>query len=228
LAEGLRKALDWALVKAPRSAKGVLYHMDDSCQFWVDSMFMLPPSLLAAGHPEEASRQADGYIERLYDTDKHMFSHMWDEGNGKFLRADFWGTGNGWAVSGLARLIDGLPAGMNDARERYIGIVRQTVEACLAHKRPDDLFHDVIDDPNTFMEVNFPQMLVYTIKKGVRSGWLPASLTAEADKIRRAVHKQVSPYGFVQNVCGAPTFDKPGLAPEGQAFFILMESAYTE
>jgi hypothetical protein len=29
----------------------------------------------------------------------------------------------------------------------------------------------------------------------------------------------------VQDVCGLPFFDKPGVAAEGQAFFILMETA---
>ena len=36
---------------------------------------------------------------------------------------------------------------------------------------------------------------------------------------------QVDRFGFVRNVCGAPTFDRPGVAPEGQAFFIMMEAA---
>jgi len=29
----------------------------------------------------------------------------------------------------------------------------------------------------------------------------------------------------VQGVCAAPNFDRPGIAAEGQAFFLLMESA---
>jgi unsaturated rhamnogalacturonyl hydrolase len=31
--------------------------------------------------------------------------------------------------------------------------------------------------------------------------------------------------GFVQGVAGAPSFNKPGISAEGQAFFILMEAA---
>ena len=31
--------------------------------------------------------------------------------------------------------------------------------------------------------------------------------------------------GYVRDVCGSPTFEKPGTATEGQAFFILMEAA---
>jgi hypothetical protein len=35
----------------------------------------------------------------------------------------------------------------------------------------------------------------------------------------------VDQYGFVQGVCGAPTFDHAGVAAEGQAFFLMMEAA---
>jgi hypothetical protein len=31
--------------------------------------------------------------------------------------------------------------------------------------------------------------------------------------------------GFVQGVCGAPGFNKPGISAEGQAFFLMMEAA---
>ncbi len=36
---------------------------------------------------------------------------------------------------------------------------------------------------------------------------------------------EVDDYGLVRNVCGMPSFDHPGVAPEGQAFYILMEAA---
>jgi len=32
-------------------------------------------------------------------------------------------------------------------RERLAGYVRETIDGCLAHQRPDGLFHDVLDDP---------------------------------------------------------------------------------
>jgi len=59
----------------------------------------------------------------------------------------------------------------------------------------------------------------------VKEGWLEASLLPHADKARAAALNEVDAFGLVRNVCGAPTFDKPGVAPEGQAFHILMEAA---
>ena len=46
--------------------------------------------------------------------------------------------------------------------------------------------------------------------------------------MRMAVHTKVDKFGLVQGVCGAPNFDRPGTATEGQAFFLLMEAAYRE
>ena len=86
-------------------------------------------------------------------------------------------------------------------------------------------FHDVIDDPATFREVNFAQMLAYTIYRGVQGGWLDAALLPFAEKAHAAALAEVDAYGLVRNVCGAPHFDKAGVAPEGQAFHILMEAA---
>ena len=43
--------------------------------------------------------------------------------------------------------------------------------------------------------------------------------------MRQAARKKVDQYGLVQGVCGSPEFDHAGTAPEGQAFFILMEAA---
>jgi hypothetical protein len=31
--------------------------------------------------------------------------------------------------------------------------------------------------------------------------------------------------GYVHDVCGVPSFDRPYFAPEGQAFYLLMETA---
>jgi len=46
-----------------------------------------------------------------------------------------------------------------------------------------------------------------------------------ADDMREAVYEKTDGQGLVQGVCGSPGFEHPGTAPEGQAFFILMEAA---
>jgi unsaturated rhamnogalacturonyl hydrolase len=34
----------------------------------------------------------------------------------------------------------------------------------------------------------------------------------------------VDRFGLVQGVCGSPRFDKPGVAAEGQSFYLLLDA----
>ena len=93
--------------------------------------------------------------------------------------------------------------------------------------RPDGLFYDVLDDETAFVETNFSQMAAYTIYRGLKDGWLEKDWEAAAKRMRDAANGKMNDYGFICGVCGAPTFDKPGISPEGQAFYLLMEHAAT-
>lgn len=219
------RLLHWALVDAPRNPGGIVYHLLDAPQFWVDSFYMLPPFLARAGFFSEAMRQIDGYWNALFDPAGGLLSHQWDDGRKQFLRKAAWGVGNGWAAAGMARVIALLPPGMDDARKKLIARTNGLIRRVLSLQRPDGMFHDVLDDPSTFPEINCGQMIAYTIYRGVQEGWLECDLIPAAERIRSIAESQADRFGFVQNVCGAPTFDRPGMAPEGQAFFILMEAA---
>ena len=218
------KLLHWALVDAPRSTDGLVYHFDHSQLIWVDSLYMLPPFLARAGEYDEALRQLDGYWARLFTPANGLLAHQWSDAEHRFIREDGWAVGNGWALAGMARVIALLPE-KHPGRARLISRVKQIITAALPYQMADGAFHDVLDDPATFREVNFAQMLAYTIYRGVAEGYLDESLVLYAEKSRAAALAEVDPYGLVRNVCGAPHFDKPGVAPEGQAFHILMEAA---
>ena len=219
------RLLRWATEGAPRSPEGIVYHLMDAPQFWVDSIYMLPPFLARAGLYAEALRQLDGYWDALYDPEKGLLSHQWDDREKRFIRRDAWGVGNGWAAAGMARAIALLPRELAEARKKLIRRADGLIRRALAYQRPDGTFHDVLDDPATFPEINCGQMLAYAIFRGAKEGWLDAGLLPAAEGIRRAARARVDRFGFVREVCGAPRFDAPGVAPEGQAFFILMEAA---
>ena len=216
--------LKWALEKAPRSDKGIVYHFTDKAVFWVDSMYMLPPFLAVAGHYDESLLQIKGYLEKLFDEEKSLMYHQWNEENQCFDRKLFWGTGNGWAIAGLARVIDLLPESYSTKREELIHLTLRIIEAIAQYVRADGLTHDILDDKSTFVDTCFPQMLSYTIYRGIRKGWIPGSWKELADHCRQGVNKKVDEYGLVQDACGAPHFDSPGVSPESQAFYLLMEA----
>jgi unsaturated rhamnogalacturonyl hydrolase len=219
------RMLDYLLHRAPHAADGTLYHVTDRPQVWIDSMYMAPPFLAEAEHPREAMKQIEGWRRRLWNPASQLYSHIWDEEKQVFARASFWGVGNGWAAAGMTRLIRLLPPEMKDEKRRLAQYVREVLDGCLAYQRPDGLFHDVVDDPTTFVETNLAQMLAYSIYRGIQEGWLDSTYRAAADRMRAAARMKVDAFGLVQGVCGAPDFSHPGTAAEGQAFFLLMEAA---
>lgn len=219
------RMLEFLLDKAPRTRKGLLFHNHIENRIWVDAFYMAPPFLAVAGRPDEAVKQLEGYRETLRDPATGAYYHIWDEDRQRFERKLLWGVGNGWAAAGMTRVIRALPDAMRSERERIAGHVRDLLDACLRLQRTDGLFHDVLDDPGTFVETNAAQMLAYAIYRGVKGGWLSPAYVRHAERMRAAAHAKVDRYGLVQGVCGAPNFDRPGTATEGQAFFLLMEAA---
>ncbi len=223
--EAVAGLLDWIRYKAPRSAGGVLYHVFDAPEMWSDGFNGAPPFLAAMGFYDEALAQIEGFRQRLWNPEKKLLAHIWDDGKRQFKDANFWGGGNGWAVAGLARVIRSLPPARSKDRERLAAFARDIVDGCLRYQRSDGLFHDVIDQPTTFVETNLAQMLTYAVHEGVAGGWLPASYGPHADRMRSAARNKMDAYGYVQGACSAPNFDRPGTSTEAQAFCILMEAA---
>ncbi len=224
-ADGL---LDYLLHIAPRTEDGTFCHLSDSIQLWDDSIYMVAPFLALAGQPDEALRQIEGYRAALWDPAARLFAHIWDAGERQWVDPGFWGVGNGWAAAGMTRVIKAMPAEMRAPRERLIGYAMEVIDGCLAHLRPDGLFHNMVDQPGTFVETNLSQMMAYSIYRGIQAGWLGTAYRSAADRMRHAAHGRLDEDGLVQGVCGSPDFAHPGVATEGQAFFLLMEAAYRD
>jgi unsaturated rhamnogalacturonyl hydrolase len=217
--------LEWILHKAPRAPDGTLYHVFDHLQVWSDGFNGAPPFLAATGHCEEALRQIEGFRKRLWDPQKKLLAHIWDDSPNAKNTKEFWGGGNGWAAAGLARVIRSLNPDRQDDRRSLAAFAKDIIDGCLAYQRPDGLFHDVIDQPDTFVETNLAQMLAFAIYTGICDQWLPAQYRAHADRMRDATRNKMDRYGYVQGACGAPNFDRPGTSTEAQAFAMMMEAA---
>ncbi|GGG54050.1 glycoside hydrolase family 88 protein [Paenibacillus radicis (ex Gao et al. 2016)] len=226
--KGAASMLDWLLHHAPKTEEGILRHVIDKPQVWIDSFYMAPPFLAISGHFDEAVKQIDGYRKLLWNPEAKLFAHIYDDEAQSFIREAHWGVGNGWAAAGMIRVIASLPDSLPEERGRIANYLQQSIDGSLAHLREDGLFHDVMDDPSTFVETNAAQMVSYSIYRGVLLGVLDKDYIQFADRMRAAVHARVDENGLVQGSCAAPFFDRPGTAPESQAFFLLMESAASQ
>ncbi|HEY5586978.1 MAG TPA: glycoside hydrolase family 88 protein [Ruminiclostridium sp.] len=230
--EELQKAADklyfYMKNRAPKTIDGILYHFNIKNEVWVDAYYMACPFFAAYGDFEEAMKQLKGFRKYLFDENKQLHSHIWDDDINDFQRKAFWGVGNGWAAAGVTRIIKMLPEDRAEDKAYCIDFVKKIIDGVLVYQREDGLFHDVLDDSLSFVETNVGQQIAYSIYRGVAAGYIDKSYLKHADKIREAAYEMVDKDGFVMGVCAAPTFDYSGMAPEGQAFFILMEAAARE
>ncbi|HEX8346833.1 MAG TPA: glycoside hydrolase family 88 protein [Actinoplanes sp.] len=228
-AEAAGRQLEWFTDHAPRAADGTLFHMMDGHpnqhEAWADTVYMAAPFLAVAGRTDLAELQVQGHRRRLWDETSGLYSAIWREDDADFGRAAHWGTGSGWVVAAIARCLHLVADWPDGTREKLAGHAREVVDACLTHRRPDGLFHDVLDDPTTFRETNIAQMLAYTTLTGVADGWLPESYADTGRDLIEAATRQVDDRGLVTEACGSPRFDHSGTSSEAQAFHLLALAA---
>lgn len=223
-----QKMLDYLLYRAPKSRDGIIYHNENEGKFWVDSVYMAPPFLAVAGYQKEAVKQIKGYRKYLFNAEKKLYAHQWDDYSGCFSRGLYWGVGNGWAASGIVKVLKELPENMQEEKELLKEYLKEVIEGCLSYQCENGLFHDIIDDPSSFIDSNAAQMLSYSIYRAVANNWLDEKYVMQADKMRITAYERVDENGLIQGSCGFPDFNSPATAPEVQAFYILMEAAYLD
>jgi unsaturated rhamnogalacturonyl hydrolase len=214
-----RRQLAWLVDEAPRAADGTLFHLRSRREVWADTVYMVVPFLTLAGRPDLALRQVEGHRRRLCRDG--LYSAIWSEDSGSLRRADRWGGGNGWVVAGIARALRLVPSLLRDELAAH---VREMLDACLAYRRPDGLFHDVLDDPSTFVETNAAQMFAYAALVGAADGWLAPSYAEIGRDLAVAAAAKVNELGLVTGACGSPTFDRPGTSTEAQAFHLMVQA----
>ena len=90
---------------------------------------------------------------------------------------------------------------------------------------PDGLFHNVLDQPESFVETNLAQILAFTIYTGVPGGWLPASYAQPRTGCAPPRAPRWTNSASCRGSAAPPAFDHAGVAAEGQAFFLMMEVA---
>ena len=226
----LQAQIEFLMSGCPRDEDGTLFHIDGTRQVWVDTVYMVVPLLCLTGHVDEAVLQLRGHQLRLFDQHEGLYAHSWDGDTQSLVRAEFWGTGNGWVAAGLARALRFVKANRDSVRTELASHARGLIDRCLAHRRPADgpnfgVFGDVLDDPESFEEANVAQMLAYACFTGVADGWLPPTYAETGTSLLVAARQRVDERGLVRKVCGAPHFDHQGVSAEAQAFHLLAHAA---
>ncbi|MBE5874727.1 MAG: glycosyl hydrolase [Lachnospiraceae bacterium] len=232
--ESAQKMLHYLMEKAPRTDKGILCHNEISFvegysqdQIWVDSVYMAPPFLAVMGELNEAVRQIEGYLAYLREEKTGLLYHIYDAGTGRFVRKKLWATGNGWALLGIARVLDtALEQKETAVAEKLVIYGRDILDAMLAYQLQDGRFHDFLDEEDSFVEGAAAMMMATFIYRGVYGRWLPDEYLIKADLVRETMGQYIDEFGIIHEVCGCPDFNTVGTSAESMAAYLMMHGWY--
>jgi rhamnogalacturonyl hydrolase YesR len=224
--ETYERLLDYTLHKAERSPEGILYHLNDTPEFWVDSIYMMPPFLIAAGYHKEAVKQINGYWDALYDPNIKMLNWIWHDKEKHFTRTHHRSICTGYAAMGLAKVGSRLPASMKVDKDSVMEKAKIVIDSILHFIDDNGVCHDTLDNPESIIGINAVSMVTSAIYRILAEGYLDTTYEDTADRLRHTLHDKIDPYGFLYGVCGLPDNNKAGISSNGQSFFLMMEAAY--
>lgn len=222
----LDRQAKWFAQGCPRGDSGILYHLEGRTEVWADTVYMAVPFLVTIGRVDEAEAQYRLHKDRLWRAGSGLWGHRYDDAASRWVREEAWASGNGWVAAGLARALR-IGAGWldQDVRAGWRVDAEALLEAIGSHERDDHRFFDVLDDPETFTDGTAGLMVAYAVFTGVADGWLPDEWSGRARLWMDASLATVGEDGLVREVCGAPSFDRPGTSAEAQAFALLALTA---
>lgn len=218
------KNMEYLLHQAERTEDGILFHIRGTNEIWADSAAFLPYSMALLGHPEEGVSQMKGILRKLRSKTGRYY-HKWDEKEKNWSRKVEWGIGNGWILTGLLRLYTVLPDESPGKRE-ILDTYRELLDAILSCESREHLFHDSLDEPDSFLETEVSEMVAYAIYRGIEEGMIGNAYLPRADQIRKAVYQKIDEFGRLKDSSSSPCFSSPGTSVESQAHFLMMEQAY--
>jgi unsaturated rhamnogalacturonyl hydrolase len=169
-------------------------------RMWIDDMFMITAIQVQAYNATGNTL----YVER---TAREMLRYLngLQQPNGLFYHASdvpfFWGRGNGWMAAGMTELLRALPV-KSQYRPAILEAYTKMMRTLKAQQDSSGMWHQLVDDPASWVETSGAAMFAYAMITGVKKGWLNA---AEYAPVARKAWLALVPYinseGDVKEVC---------------------------
>ncbi len=188
------------LDKVPRTADDNVFYRIKT--FWADDFFMSIPFLSRLGGEfvDEAVHTIKGFSKRLYMPEKKIYSHIYFVEEGK-KNCIPWGRGNGWVLLALSEFLLYTPED-HPEREYVLNLFREFSEGILNFQGEKGMWHQVIDDHETYEESSGTGMYIIALSRGVKNGWLDKSVTPEIVKAwERLAEICIDEEGNALNIC---------------------------
>jgi unsaturated rhamnogalacturonyl hydrolase len=210
---------DYIFHKQTRLDDGCFFRKDQMHSFhnmtmWADDLYMSVPFLCRyykftgdQKYVDDAANQFFGFKKRLFMPEENIMSHVYD------FKYDTktgvpWGRGNGWVVFSLTELLEVLPEN-HEKRADLIEMLNTLCGGYLKLQDEDGMWHQVLNDWDSYPETSCTSMFIYAFSRGIRFGWLK-----ETEPYVRAIYKawkaiskiSVDAGGNVYGVCRGSEF----------------------
>lgn len=174
---------------------------------WLDDLFMSLPALAQMGqlsrnqaYYNESCRQFKLFAEKLFVPERSLFRHAWVEGMDSHPEF-FWARANAWAALTMVEILEVLPES-HPQREYILQRLRAQFKALAALQSPQGLWHQLLDDSDSYLETSASAIFCYCFARAINRGWLDARAYGPATLLAwNAVASKVDAKGMVQGTC---------------------------
>ena len=237
--------VDWIMKdkKLLRTGDDCFQHMitgdPNDGEILIDTIFMTVLFLYRAGKilnrkdcQDEASYQILNHIKYLLNKEVGLFYHGFNFNRNNNYGKVLWGRGNSWYTVAIMEIIQEVE--IEEAIKRYfLTVYKNQVKALKQYSNKETgLWHTVIDDSDSYVEISASAAFLCGIMQGVRLGILPANeYVDEISKALTHIVRYISEDGTVEQVSyGTPIGESGDFYKEipccpmtyGQALMILL------
>ncbi len=211
----------WLMECMPRTRWGGFQHVTSAngdrqgvrlneSEMWIDTLFMTVLFLNRMGQKyhnqewiDESIHQVLMHIKYLCDKRTGLFFHGWSFSRGDNFGGVFWCRGNSWFTLGILDWLEMFRGTLNrGVRTFVLDTYLAQAKALKGLQDESGLWHTVLDDSTSYLEVSGSAAITAGILKGVRSGILDDSYIACTEKAVRAIIDNIASDGTVLNVSG--------------------------
>ena len=193
--------------------KEMMHHFHNMTM-WADDLYMSVPFLVRYSqftgdqkYLDDAANQFFGFKKRLFMPEEKIMSHVYDFKYDSKTNVP-WGRGNGWVVFSMTELLEILPED-HPKRNDLIEFLNTLCEGYLALQDDEGMWHQVLNDHESYPETSCTSMFIYAFSRGIRFGWLknPEKYVKAIYKAWKGISKtSVDSNGNVYGVCRGSEF----------------------
>lgn len=193
--------------------KEMMHHFHNMTM-WADDLYMSVPFLVRYSqftgdqkYLDDAANQFFGFKKRLFMPEEKIMSHVYDFKYDSKTNVP-WGRGNGWVVFSMTELLEVLPED-HPKRNDLIKFLNTLCEGYLALQDDEGMWHQVLNDHESYPETSCTSMFIYAFSRGIRFGWLknPEKYVKAIYKAWKGISKtSVDSNGNVYGVCRGSEF----------------------